>query len=82
MRIGKALAASAVLGLLAGCGGEPPPAAAAPTTDTTSAGAAGAKASCGGADHTAQGHCGAKTPAASPSASASAAPASTPPAAK
>jgi hypothetical protein len=74
MRIGKTLAVSAALGILAGCGGEPPPAAAAPVTDTSAA--TGAKASCGGPDHTDKGHCGGKTAAPAPSASASAAPAS------
>jgi hypothetical protein len=73
MRIGTTLAVSAVLGILAGCGGETPPAQA-PQGDTATT---GAKASCGGADHTDKGHCGAKppTPASSSSAAAPAPPA-------
>jgi hypothetical protein len=74
MKIGQTLAISAALGVLAGCGAEPPPAAAAPTTDTSAS--AGAKASCGGAEHTDKGHCGGlgvQGAAPAPSASASAA---------
>jgi hypothetical protein len=77
MRIGHTLAVTAALGILAGCGGETP-AAQTPAGETTTS--AGAKASCGGADHTDKNHCnGAATPAAAPSTSSSAVPA-TPPA--
>src|SRR5579871_5618533 len=75
MHIGRTLAVSAALGFLAGCGGETPPAQS-PQAETTST--TGAKASCGGADHTDKGHCGAQTPSAASSASATPA---TPPAA-
>jgi len=76
MKIGSALAASAAIGILTGCGGDLPPAAAAPTGDTSAA--AGAKAACGGPDHTDKEHCAGKGAAPAPSASSSAAPASTP----
>jgi hypothetical protein len=72
MHIGRLLAASAAIGILAGCGGDPPPAAASPTGDPS---ASGAKASCGGPDHTDKGHCGGQNAAPSPSPSSSAAPA-------
>jgi hypothetical protein len=54
MRFGLTLATSAVIGILAGCGGETP-AAQAPATDTSAEG--GAKSSCGGAGHTDKNHC-------------------------
>jgi len=77
MNIGRTLAVTATLGLLAGCGGETP-AAQAPAGESTSS--AGAKASCGGSDHTDKNHCSGKgIPAA---ASSSAAPATPPPPAK
>lgn len=78
MKMGRTLAASAVIGILTGCGGEPPPAAVSPSTDTTAAG--GAKAACGGAEHTDKGHCGGlgvSGAAPTPSASSSAAPPAT-----
>jgi hypothetical protein len=77
MRFGLTLATSAVIGILAGCGGETP-AAQAPATDTSAEG--GAKSSCGGAGHTDKNHCSGGA-AASP-APAATAPASSAPAAK
>jgi hypothetical protein len=79
MKIGHTLAVTAALGILAGCGGETP-AAQTPSTETTTS--AGAKASCGGADHTDKNHCSGATGATPAAASSSAAPATAPPPAK
>lgn len=69
MHISQKLIIAAVGGVLAGCGSDPPPAATAPSTT------AGAKASCGGADHTDKNHCSAGS--ATPSVATPGAPAAT-----
>ena len=56
METRKTLVVSAVLGILAGCGGK----ATEPVAPSGSSTSAGEKASCGGAEHTEKNHCNAQ----------------------